>query len=113
MGAPAAGAGLEPYAALLAFAERERALIAEGRFDELAALGDARERLIAGLPATPPAHARPLADRAAAVQAEVTASLTAARDALAGELRKLHHGRAATRGYGGGAATPTLVDFAG
>ena len=103
----------DPYSRLADLAERERTLVAEGRFEELDALGAVRERLIATLPERPPATARPALERAAALQREVTAALTAARDEVAAELRRLDLGRTTMRGYGAGAPPATLVDRAG
>jgi hypothetical protein len=84
---------------LLARAERELALAREGRWDELAEAGAERTRLAAALPA--PARAvRPLLERLALVQEQLTALLAAARAETARELATLDRGRGAVRGYG-------------
>jgi hypothetical protein len=87
-----------PWQDLLGRAERELALAHEGRWEELATAGAERARLAAGLPAPPPA-ARPLLERAALVQAELTALLVSARAQTARELGTLSRGRGAVRGY--------------
>ena len=63
---------------LLARAERERTLAAEGRWEELAAAGAERARLAMTLPPPSP-DARPLLERLAQVQDELTAALMTAR----------------------------------
>jgi hypothetical protein len=94
---------LEPWQDLLARAESERALAAEGRWEELAAAGAERVRLAMALPAPSP-EARPLLERLAECQDELTAALIAARADTARELATLQHGRGAVRGYATGAA---------
>jgi hypothetical protein len=88
---------------LVARAERELALAREGRWEELAAAGAERARLAAALPAPAPAL-RPLLERLAAAQDELTALLTAARADTARELGALRRGRGAVRGYAAVAA---------
>jgi hypothetical protein len=63
---------------LLARAERERALALEGRWEELAQAGAERVRLAMTLPAPSP-EARPVLERLAELQDELTAALIAAR----------------------------------
>jgi hypothetical protein len=89
---------LGPWQDLLARAERERELAAEGRWEELAEAGAERVRLAMALPAPSP-EARPLLERLAEVQDELTAALIAARADTARELAALQHGRGAVRGY--------------
>jgi hypothetical protein len=99
MGLPAT-AGWE---ALLALAERERDLAAAGRWEELDAAGDERLALAATLGA-PPAVARPILERALALQDELVATLLRARGATLDELGRLRRGRGAVQGYGASAA---------
>ena len=102
----------DPYEALAALAERERVLVADGLFDELRELMEARDRIVASLPAMPPPAARPMLERAATLQAETTSALGAARDAVAAELRRLSHGRTAVRGYTPAGVTAPVLDHA-
>lgn len=95
------------YDDLLALAERERALLADGAWEELAALDAQRRDVIARLPAVAPASARAVLERALALQAQTTAVLAAGVDGLRREIATLSQGRAAVRGYraaGAGAA---------
>jgi hypothetical protein len=87
-----------PWQELLAGAERELALAREGRWEELAAAGAERTRLAAAMPAPAPA-ARPVLERLALVQEQLTALLAAARAETARELGRLSRGRGAVRGY--------------
>jgi hypothetical protein len=89
---------IEPWQDLLARAERELALAAEGRWEELAEASDERARVAMTLPPPSPV-ARPLLERLAAVQDELTAAIVAARAETARELASLSHGRGAVRGY--------------
>jgi hypothetical protein len=99
---------------VLALAEREHTLVAEGRHEELGALDAERRALLAALPATTPAQARPALERAAAVQAQTTALLAAGMAELERELGHLSQGRATVRGYAPGAAAPARrLDLAG
>ena len=101
---------LAPWQDLLARAERERTLAAEGRWEELAAAGAERARLALALPPPSP-EARPLLERLAEVQDELTAALVAARAETAAApaagspsraespaLRSARHGRAEEHG---------------
>jgi hypothetical protein len=94
-----------PWQDLLAHAERELALAREGRWEELAGAGAERTRLAATLPAPVPA-VRPLLERLALVQDELTTLLTAARADTARELGALIRGRSAVRGYAPVAGAP-------
>ena len=87
-----------PWQDLLARAEHELALARESRWEELSAAGVERTRLAAGLPAPVPAL-RPLLERVAVVQEQLTTLLTAARAETARELGALNRGRGAVRGY--------------
>ena len=108
---------MEPYDELLALAEREHRLVADGAWEELAAVDLRRRELAAALPAVAPAAARDLLERAAVAQAATTALLAARVDGLRRELTTLSQGRVAVRGYGGaaggGAARRARVDLSG
>ena len=94
---------MNPWQDLLARAERELALARDGRWEELAEAGAERTRAAAALPAPVPA-VRPLLERLALVQEQLTALLTAARAETARELGTLSRGRGAVRGYAPAAA---------
>jgi hypothetical protein len=89
---------MQPWLDLLARAEAERALAADGRWEELAEAGAARSAFALTLPGAPP-EARPVLERLAAVQDELTALVVAARADTSRRLGGLHRGRGAMRGY--------------
>jgi hypothetical protein len=85
--------------ALEALATEEAQLVADERFDELAALNLRRSALIAALPSPLPAGAAgPLRNALAAQQATVTV-LQARRDAIGTELGRVRRGRTGVQGY--------------
>ena len=90
-----------PWQDLLARAERERDLAAAGRWDELVAAGAERAAAAAALPPAP-ASARPVLERLAVVQAELTATIVAARSATLRELAGVRRGQGALRAYAPG-----------
>jgi hypothetical protein len=100
---------MDPWEDLLARAQRERTLAAEGRWEELAEAAAERVRLAMALPAPSP-EARPLLERIAAVQDELTAALIAARAETASELSSVRRGRGAVRGYAPPSAAGGWVD---
>jgi hypothetical protein len=89
----------DPYAELVALAERELELVSAGAVDDLPALQRERDTLVASLPDTPPASARGSLERAAGLQAQVSEALSGSMRALGGEIERLDRGRAAVRGY--------------
>ncbi len=89
----------DPADALLALAEAERRLAAEGRVDELAALQAERDLALAALPARPEPHQVAVLRRALSVQGEVADLLRTTRDAVAAELARVDQGRETLRGY--------------
>jgi hypothetical protein len=89
----------DPYAALVALAEREHALVAGGHADELAAVAAERAALVATLPAQAPASARPALERAASLQLATTAALRAALDDTRRRLGAVEQGHRAARAY--------------
>jgi len=104
---------MSPYDALAHFAERELELVSAGSLDELAALHDRRDALVATLPATPPATARPALERAATIQSLVSEVLRERITATGIELRKLGHGRTAVNGYAPAIDRAKLLDRTG
>lgn len=80
-----------PAARLAELTERDLALVQSGAEEEHVA---AREALVASADPRDPAFRR-----AATAQALITASLTAQRDALRGQVRALQPGRAAVQAY--------------
>ena len=106
----------DPYATLLELTEREHALVAAGAWEDLAAVDMTRRALLASLPATPPATARPALTRALAQQAATSALLDAQVGALRRALGHVAKGRVAVQGYGAGSAPArgaVRVDVAG
>lgn len=91
---------MSAYERLADLAAAELVLARDGRVDELAATQASRVALVAGLPAVPPASARPALRRARLLQAELVAVLAAGREAAGRELASLRRGRGAVRAYG-------------
>jgi hypothetical protein len=89
---------MDPWSTLLAKANAERQLAAEGRWEELAASTAERVRLAAALgPA--PRSARIVLEALAGVQEELTATLTSAHAETRRDLAGLNTGRGAVAGY--------------
>jgi hypothetical protein len=89
---------MDPWSTILARANAERQLAAEGRWDELAESTAERVRLAAALgPA--PRGARLVLEALAVVQQELTATLEQARGDTMRELAGLRTGRGAVAGY--------------
>jgi hypothetical protein len=101
------------YDALAQIAERELEVVSAGAFDELPALHQRRDAVMAALPAKPPASARPALERAATIQGLVSDVLEERLQATGLELRKLGHGRTAVAGYAPADERTKLVDRAG
>jgi hypothetical protein len=96
---------MDPWSQLLARANAERTLAAEGRWDELAASTAERVRLAATL-GQAPRGARLTLEALAVVQRELTAKLEHARAQTQRELAGLHAGRGAVAGYTAAQAAP-------
>jgi hypothetical protein len=97
---------MDPWSALLARANAERTLAAEGRWEELAASTAERVRLAAALgPA--PRGARLTLEALAVVQQELTATLERAHAATRRDLAGLHAGRGAVASYAAAQAAPS------
>ncbi|MGZ4286498.1 MAG: hypothetical protein ACXVHB_20550 [Solirubrobacteraceae bacterium] len=88
-----------PYERLAGYYERELELVAEGRLDELAQLAADRDALIASLPATPPASARPALERAQLMSKRVMIEIVRRRDAIVAELGRVAQADRTARGY--------------
>jgi hypothetical protein len=97
----------DPYASLVVLAERERALVDEGRLEELAPLGAERDALIATLPARAPHSARPALERAHALQVATATALRASLAELRHSMAALDRSGSVARAYvTGPPATP-------
>jgi hypothetical protein len=93
------GPGPEAYETLARSFERELELVGERRFDEVATLQAERGELIATLPATPPASARPALQRAALMNKRVEIEILRCREALLRELVHVELVARTARGY--------------
>ncbi len=97
---------MNPWDDLLARAQAERQLAAEGRWEELAVSTAERVELAASLgPA--PRSARIALEALAVVQHELTLMLVQARDDTAHELAGIGNGRGAVAGYAAAQTQPT------
>ena len=88
-----------PYERLADSFERELELVGEGRLDEGADLAADRDALIATLPATPPASARPALERAQLMSKRVMIEIVRRRDAVLADLGRVAQGDRTARGY--------------
>jgi hypothetical protein len=88
-----------PYEALARSIERELELIGEGQFEELSALRSERDALVEGLPAIPPACARPALQRAALMNKRVEIEILRRREALLLDLANVELVGRTARGY--------------
>jgi type VI protein secretion system component VasF len=89
----------EPYLQLLGLIERDLSLAGEGRYDELVAADVERQALISTLPATPPAAARDLLERATLIQKRLNIELLRGREQLVVATGLVERGRRTARGY--------------
>jgi hypothetical protein len=103
----------DPYAELAALAERELELVSAGAYDGLPALQAERDALVASLPESPPAAARDSLERAARLQQQVSAALSAAIGDVGGEIERVGRGRTAVRGYAPPGEPRRLLDRTG
>jgi len=90
---------LDPYAAIVEFAELELELARAGRIEDLRALAPRWDELTSGLPAEPPQSARGPLERAAALHARTNATLLSLRDALLCDVRATARASRAAHGY--------------
>jgi hypothetical protein len=101
------------YEALAELAQRELELVSAGAIEAPPELHARRQALVAALPGTPPPAARAALERAAALQAQITAILDDRMQQTGAALRKLTRGRTAVRGYAPADERQKLVDRAG
>jgi Flagellar protein FliT len=87
------------WSTLEALAAEEAQLVAEERFDDLAALNARRAALLAALPNPLPAVAAEPLRRALSTQRATATVLQARCDALGTELGRLNRGRTGVQGY--------------
>jgi hypothetical protein len=101
---PALGSSVDAppraYAALLEHAELELELAGSGQVDRLAALGARWDELTRGLPATPPAAAASLLERALLIHERTRIELIRLREALLADLASAGRAKRAAEGYG-------------
>jgi hypothetical protein len=88
-----------PYEALARMIERELELVGTGDYEALAELKSERDALIATLPATPPACARPALQRAALMNKRVEIEIVRVREALLVEFANVDRVSRTARGY--------------
>ena len=90
----------QPWADLVALAERELELVRDGRWEDVPALSAQRQSAAQAL-GTPPAAARPHLERLAELQAEIHAGLSAGLAFTRQKLGSMSRGATALRGYAG------------
>ena len=102
------------YERIAELGELELELVRTGRYDGLDALDAERQELIATLPASPPAEARPALLRAAAVQSQVEGLLSGAVAHTRAALIRLDRGKQALGAYAAAPSKPAhRVDTSG
>jgi hypothetical protein len=89
----------QPYETLARSLERELELIGEGAYEELAILRAERAALVEGLPAVPPAEARPALQRAALINKRIEIEILRRREALLVEAANVERVERTARGY--------------
>jgi hypothetical protein len=106
----------EPYERLVTLAEEELALVTAAELpdaDALDALVAERDRIVAVLPARPPAEAGSALARASALQERTTGELAARLAEARRELDAVGQGRRVARGYGDSSPQRGMLDLAG
>ncbi len=88
-----------PYEALARLIERELELICSRDYAALETLKSEREALIANLPATPPASARPALQRAALMNKRLEIEILRLREALLLDAANVERVGRTARGY--------------
>jgi hypothetical protein len=88
---------------LVAMADRELALVRDGRWEEAQALGAQRDALAVAI-APPRGGDKPALELLVALQEQIVVEWTLARAAIGRELAALTRGRGAVRGYRSAAA---------
>jgi hypothetical protein len=101
---------MDPWAELVALAERELQLAQAGHWDEVAELSTERQRRSLAL-GQAPRSARPSLERLDRLQAQIRVSLATAHAFASRELGEIRRGRTAIRAYGASLApAPPRVD---
>jgi hypothetical protein len=88
-----------PYEVLARMIERELELVGDGDYEALAELKSDRDALIATLPETPPATARPALQRAALMNKRVEIEIVRRREALLIQFANVELVDRTARGY--------------
>jgi hypothetical protein len=101
-----------PWAALVALAEHELALVRDGRWEEVPAVSAQRLSAAQSL-GDPPAEARAHLERLVDLEAEIHAGLSTGRAFTLQKLGNMERGQTALRGYSGGAPRPRATAFNG
>lgn len=96
-----ADASLRPYEALFEHVELELELAGRGEIEALTAMAGRWESLIGELPATPPAPAAGLLERAKLVHDRTRVELIRLREGVVAELAATKQARRAADGYAG------------
>jgi len=98
---PVAEAALLPYEAIREHAELELELAGAGELDRLLALRERWDGLIAALPASPPAAAAGLLERASLIHERTHVELIRLRDGLLSDLATTTRAKRTADGYAG------------
>lgn len=88
-----------PYERLLALAICELELARAGRLDALAGCQEAKETLMASLPAVPPPGARAALERCLVIERQLEGELRSAREAVLEAVSSLRQAQRAAAGY--------------
>ncbi len=91
---------LAPYRAIVEHAEMELELAGHGDVEGLSALADRWERLVASLPADPPAGASMLLEQAQLLHERTRVELIRVRESLLHDFATARRARRAADGYG-------------
>jgi len=105
MSALGGGEQTAPYEAIVALAERELELAADGAYAEMAQLAAQRDQLLAILPVPAPPAARDALTRALLIQRRVTIELLRRREQVLLSARRVELQKRTARGYGGALAS--------
>lgn len=90
---------VEPYTRLVQLAEREHEALLAGDVEQLEPINRERFQVMAGLPARPPAAARPMLTEAARLQTRNHALLEAAKARIGAQIAASGRTRETARGY--------------
>ncbi|HEY7934562.1 MAG TPA: hypothetical protein VID48_12140 [Solirubrobacteraceae bacterium] len=101
---------IDPYLAILQFAELELELAGRGEIEHLASLAARWDSLTAGIPPAAPAGAAALLERAMLVHERAQIELIRLREALLADLNTTVRARRAARGYSPSAPQGAVLD---